>query len=45
MLSSILRGQSVIQHRLVDFAKIDMDTHNEILTFRTAQHHLMWIPH
>jgi hypothetical protein len=20
--------------------KIDMDTHNEILTFRTAQHHL-----
>jgi hypothetical protein len=30
-------GQSVIQYRLVDFAKIDMDTHtNEILTFRTA---------
>jgi hypothetical protein len=39
MLSSILRGK-VFQHRLVDFAKIDMDTHTNEILFRTAQHHL-----
>jgi hypothetical protein len=45
MLSSILREPKCYPTRLVDFAQIDMDTHtNEILTFRTPNIILMWIP-
>jgi hypothetical protein len=41
MLSSILRSQVLSNVAWLISPKIDMDTHtNEILTFRTAQHHL-----
>jgi hypothetical protein len=41
MLSSILREPKCYPMSLLISPKIDMDTHtNEILTFRTAQHHL-----